>query len=130
MKSPLVLDKNLAKLILGWCQNKFGKSKFDARTPKIRLYKATKDDYGMYTSQTCSISLYNGSIQQADNPLEEFVNTIIHEYFHYLQPIDQCYDALTTYFGGYNNNPLEKQANEAAKQYVPEVLVYLISQLG
>jgi hypothetical protein len=125
MKSPIILNKELAESVLNWAINLTGKSDYETRKPKIRLYKATKDYFGIYSTTTCSISLYMGSIEASDNPLVEFVSTILHELAHYYQPIDQCYLGLEHYFG-YENNPLEKEANNLASNMLPHALTYII----
>lgn len=130
MNSPLILDKALANLLLGWCEGTFEDSKFDTRKPKIRLYKATKDYYGIYNSRSCSITLYMGAIEATADPLITFVETIIHEYIHYLQPIDECYNILNNHFGGYGANPLEHEADRVAKTYTSKALVFLIDSLS
>lgn len=83
-------------IILIWCMNKFGKSKFRKDYPKLRVYKSRGNSgydnretglRGTYWNGV--ITIYLGSISS----VRELCETVIHEYKHYLMS-DREYDVL------------------------------------
>lgn len=110
------MSKNLSKEIHKWCINRYGRSKFIKEYPKLRVYqkarlnKKQEKIAGEYNATNNTISVFLGCIKDT----EDLIKTIIHEYIHYLQPIESCYEDLMTYYGDYRKHPLEVEAWEIA----------------
>jgi hypothetical protein len=85
------IDRNKILLILSWCQNKFGKSKYRKDFPKLRVYKTS----GIVTGNKL-FGLKNGLFGYQGNndviiiflglhhSIKELCLTVVHEYKHYL----------------------------------------------
>lgn len=85
--AKLSVDRKTAQLILGYCVVKFGVNPLRP-IPKICVRRNESKTYGCYSLKTNAITLYAHTHEQADNPVYEFVDTIIHEYKHYLQAVE------------------------------------------
>ena len=84
------LDRKKVLLILEWCKNQFGRSRYVRKYPKLRVYRSTGNSYfeyrdrglfGTYNSGT--IIIYLGS----HDSMKELCKTVIHEYRHYLMSV-------------------------------------------
>lgn len=110
--------RNLILEILDWCITKYGKSKFEERPLRLRVVK-TGDCAGAYYYRSATIYIYLNH-NKTDKQL---VDTVIHEYTHYLQPgLD--YLILDKYFE-YKGHPLEIFAIKTAKSHTSECIKYL-----
>jgi len=81
------IDREKVLLILEWCINKFGKSKFHNKLPVLRVYKTEgKSGYSDRLTGLCgtycdgTITIYLAS----NRSVRELCCTVIHEYKHYL----------------------------------------------
>jgi hypothetical protein len=105
-----MVDKNLTIKALQWCFAKWGVSDFQDDYPRIRiLSKPSKQTLtGWYCEEKNLITV---NLHANENPLE-LVKTVIHEYTHYLQDLENLYDALSFAYRNkpYREHPLEKQA--------------------
>jgi Zn-dependent peptidase ImmA (M78 family) len=121
------IDRDKVLLILIWCENTFGKSKYRKTYPKIRVYKSKgNSDYvdhkyglrGYYYKGT--ISIFLNSLCS----IRELCYTVIHEYKHYLLP-DYEYNTHIKKMKklGHNsdyiyfNHPHEKRANRTENNW-------------
>lgn len=85
-----VLDREKVLLILQWCVNNFGKSRYWKKPLKLRVYKSkgrtvtgdiiTFDDGVRGCYNKGRISIFLDTIGSA----KELCETVIHEYHHYL----------------------------------------------
>lgn len=110
------INKKNAHLILDWCFNRMGKSRFNGPKPKLIVHnKMSKEDlYGYYLHQKNTINVY---IPKQENLLL-YIDTLIHEFWHYKQNVKKMYDKYV-YKYGYNydeKHPLEKTAYKKARQ--------------
>lgn len=102
-------DINLknAKLILNWCYENLGKSKYRSfsklRVSISRTIKCT----GLYEEDGENSVIYiNPGRHRSFN---EFIDTIIHEYTHFLQGL-RYYDQIME-ITGYDKHPMEHSSN-------------------
>ena len=81
------MDKNLNHVEIGdsvinWCWDNLGSSKFQSyKKPDIIYDWVASDLVGEWVSSENEITIYVNEIDS----LKEFIQTIIHEYVHYLQ---------------------------------------------
>jgi uncharacterized protein YjaZ len=84
------IDRNKLLLILNWCENKFGKSKYRKSTAKLRVYKTNgfstgRRYYGLKRG-LCGHQSNDKIIifLSTHRSMKELCKTIVHEYKHYL----------------------------------------------
>ncbi len=123
------IDRDKVLIILIWCENRFGKSKFRKTFPNLRVYKSNgnyvngyKEDSccGSFISETNTINVFLGSVKSVKHLCE----IIIHEYRHY-KLNDAEYDKHTKKLKKlglsseqiYKIHPHEKSANRSEKQW-------------
>ena len=81
------MDKNLNHVEIGdsvinWCWDNLGSSKFQSHeAPDVYYDWVASDLLGEWVSSENEITIYVNEIDS----LKEFIQTIIHEYVHYLQ---------------------------------------------
>ena len=107
-------DRKVVAAALEWCKKKWGLSKFQDDFPKLRCYK--KGDgggyYGHYDDENNTIVIY---VHPHPDVLT-LVETVIHEYTHYKQNVEENYDKYAARYSNYNDNPYEKTAiNRSAR---------------
>jgi hypothetical protein len=105
----LAVDRRTAELALDWCRAKWGKSRYVKGRPRLRLLKRSRQElYGWYNER---INLITLRLDWHESPLD-LIETVIHEYTHYLQDIAGRYDRLAEEYKDlpYEAHPLEKQA--------------------
>lgn len=102
-------DINLknAKLILKWCYDNLGKSKYRSFSKlKISISRSIKT-HGLYEEDgELSVIYINPDKHRSFN---EFIDTIIHEYTHFLQGL-RYYDQIME-ITGYDKHPMEHSSN-------------------
>lgn len=77
--------------------------------------KHEKGVYGSYFPSDVKILIYLG----ANKYIRDFIQTIIHEYTHFLQPILKSYVSIAKKVG-YDNHPFEIEARENEYKYYRE----------
>ena len=103
-------------ILVEWCKDKFGKSKFQKSFPKIVVNNKKGPYCGVYFPTENEIHIF-----PAQN--KTFIclcDTIIHEYTHYLQmPTQQDQKDYNRHLKqkGYFDNPFEVNARETAEKY-------------
>jgi len=105
--------------IYRWCMNEYGRSKINGSYPELIFRKPdylTEDCYGEYDS--ISNTLF---ISKTENiHLIDLIDTIIHEWIHYLQPIRSHLRTMRSekrLHEAFNNkDPLEIEAQKIAKR--------------
>lgn len=100
-----------------WCRTHMGinrRKKFD---PIVTYYKSLKEDVDMgeYRYWDNEIIIYYNNTPT----IQDFIRTIIHEWQHQLQPMSR-YDSYDTEYG-YENNPLEIDAEAVEKKYYKQL---------
>lgn len=121
------LDRGFAVKVLNWCKRKYGKSRYNGSYPTISY---TKPDYmledfsGYYEKDENHIYVNNVMC----NTVEETVNTIIHEYTHYLQNMFH-YQILAKYIDR-THHPMEIEAERIAKRDSKKCIEDLVRLYG
>lgn len=106
-----------AREVICWCMQHLGLPKRSKTGPRLLLrYYRHRKVMGTYQQRSKTITLYWGS--HVD--LKEVVNTLIHEYQHFLDirtnQEDRAYDKELKQIG-YQDNSYEKKAREAANRW-------------
>ena len=104
-------------VLVEWCKNKFGKSKFQKSFPKIVVSNNKGPYCGAYFPTENEIHIF-----PAQN--KTFIclcDTIIHEYTHYLQKMDMYDVYYAKHKKNYNNHPYEITANNKGAKYRSEL---------
>lgn len=120
MKDSRVNREN-ALLILEWCFNKLGKSRFHKKHPKLiilnKISKINLDVGGWYDDNKNIISI----VVPNQKTFIDFIDTVIHEFWHYKQnPKGYKYVYNRINWGEneiYKNDPSEISARNKAKKY-------------
>ena len=113
MSSKIKPTRKHVNQILDWCQQTYGKSKFNKDFPVIEYRKPdyyTEEIMAFYDEIESTIFINK---DKNDN-LEELINSVIHEYVHYKQNMKH-YQILALYLPD-NKNPMEIEANKIAKK--------------
>jgi hypothetical protein len=104
-------------ILVEWCENKFGKSKFQKTFPKV----VVNNKKGPY----CGVYFYNeNEIHIFPKQCKTFLSlcdTVIHEYTHYLQKMDMYDVYYSKYNRNYDNHPYEVSANNKGAKYRSEL---------
>ena len=104
--------------VLKWCMKNMAYPTGHKYYPQMKIcyYKTKRNRFGDYSSNTRLIRIFINN----HNSVEELVDTIIHEYTHYLQmPSQQDQKQYNMYLKqkGYYKNPFEINARESADKY-------------
>lgn len=122
------ISNSTGKLALEFCKAKFGPSKYHNSFPKLRImsntYCSEDPSWGGYFKPDINqIVVY----KLMHSSFVDFMNTIIHEYIHYLQDLRD--DEVTPSDPKYNDDPLEVEAQYYADQYQYECKQFVTKQL-
>lgn len=106
-----------AREVIRWCMQHLGLPKGRKTGPRLLLrYYRHRKVMGTYQQRSKTITLYWGSHAS----LKEVVNTLIHEYQHFLDirtnQEDKAYDKELKQIG-YQDNSYEKKAREVANRW-------------
>ncbi len=106
-----------AREVIRWCMQHLGLPKGKKVGPQLLLrYYRHRKVMGTYQQRSKTITLYWGSHAN----LKEVVNTLIHEYQHFLDirtnQEDKAYDKELKQIG-YQDNSYEKKAREVANRW-------------
>ena len=103
------LDQNtlnkIALITLMCCKQTFGINPKKRTDVKMKLIANNDTCFGCYCPKTNTIKVYTDKNQN----VELLIQTIIHEYTHYLQNLWKYY-YLVNKVTGYENNPYEHEA--------------------
>jgi hypothetical protein len=106
------INKLSASLVLVYCKEKIFKS---SKVPSIVIRKnKSKTDptcKGYYNSESNTIVIFN----KAHRSFIDFIDTIIHEYVHSTQCMEQYTKLFNKY--GYDKHPYEHKANKIAYKH-------------
>lgn len=122
------VDRKMLDMVVDFCVLKLGYSKFCPRFPRIILYRnilspQKKSRMGYYDPFSNTLVIY----RSAHKNLTEFIDTIIHEYVHYLQDHEE-YEVLSKSHG-YKDHPHEIEAVSVAKKLTPRAKLWIKKQL-
>lgn len=126
----MTINKNrkVVAATLEWCKKKWGLSKFQDDFPKLRCYK--KGDgggyFGYYDDITNTIIVY----LEPHPDVVTLVETVIHEYTHYKQNVEENYDKYAARYAHYNDNPYEKTAINRSARWKERCLKDILSSLS
>jgi hypothetical protein len=129
------INRKLCLLIYKWCKTKFGKSKFRKTYPKIYFrHHARKSGNigplkGEYFYDTNIIYVYGEMHYWEDDPLLDVINTIIHEYKHFLQDMNKYDMYFDKYYYSYRSHPYEVTCNRFASKEQYECYYYILQHL-
>lgn len=131
MKDPRINRKN-AVLILNWCVEKLGKSRFHKKLPKLIIHnKATKESK-KYCGWFDELKITINIILLNMDSMHEFINTIIHEFWHYKQNLIKGYKRIYSkpnWEENYEYLPFERSANNKAKKLTKHCYKELLDKL-
>lgn len=121
------VKRPIIKLALQYCVATFGTSFYHASLPKIvlsnKLDPRDKGNFGMYYYKTNTIVIY----KKQHKSFVEVMDTIVHEYQHYLQDMRQYGQLEKSYV--YDDHPFELEAEAIAKQHKWLAKRYVVNQL-
>ena len=108
--------------VIDWCKENLQYPKYHKYYPSVEIkYYINKKKCGDYSSKNRVIRIFINNHES----LDELVNTIIHEYTHYLQmqrDINQQEYNKYNIKMGYINNPYEIDARKKAQFYTPKCI--------
>ena len=104
--------------VLNWCMNNMDYPTGHKYYPHVKIcyYKTKRNRFGDYTSNARLIRIFINN----HSSVEELIDTIIHEYTHYLDmPFQKDQKEYNRYLKqkGYYDNPFEINARESANKY-------------
>ena len=117
----------MVKKTIQWCEREFGTLSTRCRF-EVKYYKSAKY-HGYYQSAGRKITVF----VEDSMPLKQVVDTIIHEYTHYMQMKSgwsERWYAIYDFIFGYWNNPKEVQARAMGARYRRKCLKHLIHNEG
>lgn len=132
---PMEINRKLCLLIFEWCKTKYGKSKFRRAYPK--LYFRTKARScrkigplkGEYWVKPNAIYIYAEQHYHENDPLLDVINTLIHEYGHYLQDMNKYDMYFEKYYRSYDNHPYEISCDNFANREQYECYYHILKKL-
>jgi hypothetical protein len=95
-----------------WCMDNMGTYNRRRNPFKISVLPDETDCYGQFISSENRLVIFYNMCPN----IRTLIQTIIHEYTHYLQPIRENYEKLYRSFG-YDNHPMEVEAREKELMY-------------
>lgn len=113
----LETKRKCAFLTLKWCRENLGINYRKKSKPKIAVrvyfpsYEDEKTSCGSYYFEDNKIIIYDANCET----IQLVINTVIHEYTHYLQSGKKYWDFFKTH--QYSNHPYEKHARRNEKKY-------------
>lgn len=104
--------------VLRWCMKNMDYPTGHKYYPQVKIcyYKTKRNRFGDYASNTRLIRIFINN----HSSVEELIDTIIHEYTHYLDmPFQKDQKEYNRYLKqkGYYDNPFEINARETANKY-------------
>ena len=114
----IVTKSKFVNEVLKWCMKNMDYPTGHKYYPQVKIcyYKTKRNRFGDYASNTRLIRIFINN----HSSVEELIDTIIHEYTHYLQmPTQQDQKEYNRYLKqkGYYKNPFEINARETADKY-------------
>jgi Zn-dependent peptidase ImmA (M78 family) len=125
------LTRSLALRALEWCKKKYGLSKYKDAYPALvfREKYQPKDKpnlMGEYYWEKNKIFIYKKSHLDFEDPVLELIFTMIHEYKHYLQNMDNYNTYFDKYYYTYKTHPYERTCNRFADREMYECYYHVV----
>lgn len=98
-----------------WCQENLGVNNRRSKPFKLSIIKQVSGSpcYGMFDEEENKIYIFHNNCTD----IKLLIQTVLHEYTHYLQPIRGSYKKLMNEHG-YDNHPMEVEAREMEGYYL------------
>lgn len=118
--------REIVKLSTAYCTETFGVNRRKRTEFTVSIRKQTGGDpaYGQYCPVENRMTIFYNHCPR----VKQLVQTVIHEYTHYLQPITTYYSKLLDKFG-YDDHPMESEAREFEMEYYHECWKYVKPRL-
>jgi hypothetical protein len=118
--------REIVKLSTSYCVDTFGvnKRKRTEFTVSIRKQTGGTPSYGQYCPTENRLTVFYNHCPR----VKQLVQTVIHEYCHYLQPIT-TYDSKMLDEYGYDDHPMEVEAREFEMEHYHDCWKYVKSIL-
>jgi len=106
--------RDIVKIATKWCVANFGVNNRRHKPFKVSIRKQVSGSprYGEFDPIENTMVIFHNHCTTT----KLLVQTVLHEYTHYMQPIRGSYFKLLKEHG-YNNHPMEIEARESEKQY-------------
>jgi len=106
--------RRVVKYTTKYCVDTFGinKRKRTEFVVSIIKQRGGVKSFGMYSADDNKITIHHNNCPT----LKDLIQTTIHEYTHYKQPVKSSYEKLLKKYG-YNDHPMEIQAREMENKY-------------
>lgn len=107
--------KKIVYMSLTWCEDNMSRKGHKKPPYKISIRKQTYGEpcYGQYDEDTNTIYIFYNNCGN----VELLIRTVLHEYTHYLQPIEGKYHKLLKKHG-YDKHPQEVEARKMEEYYL------------
>jgi hypothetical protein len=126
--TPAVNKAALIRATVRWCACNLGYPPGHRKLPGLEIsYYKHKKFHGLFFSGNRKIRIYPNNHASAAS----LINTIIHEYIHYLEVTNvqnqQLYNQYTLQ-SGYEKNPFEISARKKADEFTPACIQDLVKE--
>ena len=118
---PAQINKKTAKLIIKWCQERYGNSQYSDFSKLHVTLDSTLPWHGQYFPLKNEIKLN----PKKHRSTVSWCSTVIHEYTHFLQDMEKYLKYRTSY----ENHPYEKTANNRCERDKFEARRWLMRKL-
>lgn len=131
MENVKITRKHI-ELALQYCIEKWGRSKYNGKPPKLRVFSPTNQrnpDWvcGRYNPYPNQLSIYLNVKEH--KKLIKLCSTVIHEFTHYLQCMRKYKKYAHVLKYSYDAHPYEKTARIREKKFRRECKKYVLKNL-
>jgi hypothetical protein len=107
--------RNILILSTEWCQQNLGVNNDRENVFRLCMLEQVSGPrcYGMFDEEENKIYIFHNNCLN----IRLLIQTVLHEYTHYLQPIRGTYTKLMDEYG-YDNHPMEIEARETEGYYL------------
>ena len=113
--------REVVKYATQYCTDTFGtKKKTNPFTVSIVKQRSGEPAYGQYCPYDNKLFIYHNNCPT----VKLVIQTVIHEYTHYLQPVKSKYNKLMDIYG-YDRHPMEVEAREMENEYYKDCWNYI-----
>jgi len=120
--------ERIVDIAIIWCVDHFGVRKWAPNVTVDVVKESIEQGAGWYIAYRHDPEI---TINTNGNPqIMDLIDTVIHEYTHYLQPnFQEIYDDLSTEYE-YHNHPLELEAKDMAKKNRRKCFIYIKKEIN
>ena len=113
--------REVVKYATQYCTETFGtRKKRNPFTVSIVKQRSGEPAYGQYCPYDNKLFIYHNNCPT----VKLVIQTVIHEYTHYLQPVKSKYSKLMDIYG-YDKHPMEVEAREMENEYYKDCWNYI-----